>query len=73
ETGVLKGRTRRALDSTLLDDAVGTQYTVTQLVSMIRRVRAAVPAAAGVEVSAHDYTAGGTRRAPGTTLTPVTS
>ena len=31
-TGVLKGRRRRALDSTLLDDAVATQDTVTQLV-----------------------------------------
>jgi hypothetical protein len=59
ETGMLKGKTRRALDSTLLDDAVATQDTVTQLVSMIRRVRAAVPAAAEVEVTAHDYTAGG--------------
>lgn len=59
ETGVLKGKTRRALDSTLLDDAVATQDTVTQLVSMIRRVRAAVGAAAGVEVTAHDYAAGG--------------
>lgn len=55
ETGVLKGKTRRALDSTLLDDAVATQDTVTQLVSMIRRVRKAIPAAAAVEVSAHDY------------------
>lgn len=59
ETGVLKGKTRRALDSTLLDDAVATQDTVTQLVSMIRRVRAGVSAAAGVDVSAHDYTAAG--------------
>jgi IS5 family transposase len=59
ETGVLKGKTRRALDSTLLDDAVATQDTVTQLVSMIRRVRAAIPLAAAVEVSAHDYAAGG--------------
>lgn len=58
ETGVLKGKTRRALDSTLLDDAVATQDTVTQLVSMIRRVRAAVPDAARVEVHAHDYAAG---------------
>ena len=32
ETGVLAGKTRRALDSTLLDDAVATQDTVTQLV-----------------------------------------
>src|SRR5579875_3234460 len=37
-TGVLRGRSRRALDSTLLDDAVATQDTVTQLVSAIRRV-----------------------------------
>ena len=59
ETGVLKGKTRRALDSTLLDDAVATQDTVTQLVSMIRRVRAAVPAAGEVTVRAHDYSAGG--------------
>jgi len=28
-TGVLKGRVRRALDSTVLDDAVATQDTVT--------------------------------------------
>ena len=55
ETGVLAGRTRRALDSTLLDDAVATQDTVTQLVSMIRRVRRQVPAAAAVTVVAHDY------------------
>lgn len=33
ETGVLKGRHRRALDSTVLDDAVATQDTVTQLIS----------------------------------------
>jgi len=55
ETGVLAGRSRRALDSTLLDDAVATQDTVTQLVSMIRRVRRAIPAAATVSVTAHDY------------------
>jgi IS5 family transposase len=55
ETGVLAGRTRRALDSTLLDDAVATQDTVTQLVSMIRRVRKAIPVAAAVAVTAHDY------------------
>jgi IS5 family transposase len=58
-TGVLAGKTRRALDSTLLDDAVATQDTVTQLVSMIRRVRRAIPAAAAVNVSAHDYGAAG--------------
>jgi IS5 family transposase len=58
-TGVLKGKTRRALDSTLLDDAVATQDTVTQLVSAIRRVRRLVPEAAAVKVSAHDYDASG--------------
>lgn len=59
ETGVLTNRTRRALDSTLLDDAVATQDTVTQLTSMIRRVRKAVPTAATVDVSFHDYESGG--------------
>ena len=58
DTGVLTGRTRRALDSTLLDDAVATQDTVTQLVSVIRRTRRALPVAATVEVSGHDYESG---------------
>ncbi len=57
-TGVLGGKTRRALDSTLLDDAVATQDTVTQLISQIRRVRREVPAAAGVALHAHDYDGG---------------
>ncbi|MGE5697010.1 MAG: IS1182 family transposase [Candidatus Sericytochromatia bacterium] len=58
ETGALKGRTRRALDSTVLDDAVATQDTVTQLIAAIRRVRREVPEAAAVigrVCSAHDY------------------
>ncbi len=59
KTGVLTTRTRRALNSTLLDDAVATQDTVTQLVSVIRRVRRTVPQAAAVAVSAHDYATGG--------------
>jgi hypothetical protein len=54
-TGVLKGRGRRVLDSTLLEDAVATQDTVTQLVAAVRRVRRLVPEARGVEVVAHDY------------------
>ena len=33
QTGILKGRRRRAVDSTILADAVATQDTVTQLVS----------------------------------------
>lgn len=58
ETGALKGKTRRALDSTVLDDAVATQDTVTQLIAAIRKVRREVPGAAEVVArvtSAHDY------------------
>jgi IS5 family transposase len=59
ETGVLNGKARRALDSTVLDDAVATQDTVTQLVAAIRKVRRLVPDAREVAVSAHDYDRGG--------------
>ena len=58
ETGVLTGKTRRALDSTILDDAVATQDTVTQLIAAIRRVRREVPGAVEVVAEhcrAHDY------------------
>jgi hypothetical protein len=55
ETGVLKGKTRRALDSTVLDDAVATQDTVTQLIAAIRRVRCLVSEAAVLELVGHDY------------------
>jgi IS5 family transposase len=58
-TGVLKGKTRRALDSTLLDDAVATQDTVTQLIAAIRRVRRVVPGAKDIFLSAHDYETSG--------------
>ena len=54
-TGVLKGKSRRALDSTVFDDAVATQDTVTQLIAAIRRVRRVVPEAMSVAVVAHDY------------------
>jgi hypothetical protein len=57
-TGVLKGEHRRALDSTVLDDAVATQDTVTQLIAAIRRVIREVPGAAevaAVQCTAHDY------------------
>jgi hypothetical protein len=57
-TGVLKGKHRRALDSTVLDDAVATQDTVTQLIAAIRRVIREVPGApevAAVYCTAHDY------------------
>jgi IS5 family transposase len=55
ETGVLKGKSRRALDSTVLDDAVATQDTVTQLIAAIRRVRRLVPETASLQLDAHDY------------------
>jgi transposase len=58
ETGVLKGKTRRALDSAVLDDAVATQDTITQLIAAIRRVRREVPGAAeviGARCHAHDW------------------
>ncbi|QLQ14513.1 MAG: IS1182 family transposase [Micropruina sp.] len=45
ETGAVKGRQRRALDSTILDDAVARQDTVTQLVAQVRRVGREVPGA----------------------------
>jgi IS5 family transposase len=57
-TGVLKGKHRRALDSTVLDDAVATQDTVTQLIAAVRRVIREVPGApevAGTWCYAHDY------------------
>ena len=37
-TGAVAGKQRRALDSTILDDAVARQDTVTQLIAQIRRV-----------------------------------
>jgi hypothetical protein len=57
-TGVLGGRSMRALDSVVLDDAVATQDTVTQLIAAIRRVCREVPGAAAViaqRCHAHDY------------------
>ena len=58
QTGILRGRRRRAVDSTILADAVATQDTVTQLVSAIRRVAREVPGAAGqiaAVCTGHDY------------------
>src|SRR5688572_4483636 len=57
-TGALTGKTRRALDSTVLEDAVATQDTVIQLIAAIRRVRREVPGAAEVvaaHCTGHDY------------------
>jgi hypothetical protein len=55
QTGVLARRGRRVLDSTVLEDAVATQDTVTQLVAAIRRARRLVPHARQVKLGAHDY------------------
>lgn len=54
-TNILNGKTRRALDSTVLDDAVIRQDAIMQLVAQIRRVRRVVPAAKALELGAHDY------------------
>lgn len=58
ETGVIAGKHRRALDSTVLDDAVARQDTVTMLVEQIRRVRRLVPELAGVWVREHNLEGG---------------
>src|SRR4051795_10293574 len=57
-TGVLTGKTRRVVDSTILTDAVATQDTVTQLIAAIRRVGREVPGAVeviAVQCTGHDY------------------
>jgi IS5 family transposase len=61
ETGAVTGKARRALDSTILDDAVARQDTVTQLIAAIRRVAREVSGVDDIvaQVSArpggHDY------------------
>lgn len=68
ETGAVAGKQRRALDSTVLDDAVARQDTVTQLIAQIRRTGREVPGAKdliGVHctrlaaLTGQDYTATG--------------
>ena len=54
ECGALSKGTLRALDSTVLYDAVATQDTVTMIGAQIRRVHKLAPRAA-VVVLAHDY------------------
>jgi len=70
-TGAVAGKQRRALDSTVLDDAVARQDTVTQLVAAIRRVAREVSGAKDliathctrlVVLSGQDYTAAGKPR-----------
>jgi hypothetical protein len=59
QTGVLAGKTRRALDSTVLDDAVARQDTVTQLIAAVRRVGRVVPGGQDLiarHCTGYDYT-----------------
>ena len=65
ETGVLRGRRRRAVDSTILADAVATQDTITQLIAAVRRVARLVPGAAeqiAAVCGGHDYSSPGKPR-----------
>ena len=48
QTGILRGRRKRCVDSTVFDDAVATQDAVTQLVAAMRKVARVVPGAADV-------------------------
>ena len=57
-SGVLSGRTKRVLDSTVLDDAVVTQDTVTMICAQIRKCRRLI-LHAGDKPLSHDYEAGG--------------
>jgi Transposase DDE domain/Transposase domain (DUF772) len=61
QTGILRGRRKRCVDSTVFDDAVATQDTVTQLVAAIRKAARVVPGAGAViaAVCALDYSAPG--------------
>jgi hypothetical protein len=47
-TGILRGRRKRCVDSSVFDDAVSTQDTVTQLVAAMRRAARVVPGATEV-------------------------
>lgn len=58
ESGVLTGKTRRALDSTVLDDAVARQDTITMLQAQIRRARKTVPALGEIWVGEHNLEPG---------------
>jgi len=61
DTGILRGRRKRCVDSTVFDDAVATQDTVTQLVAAMRKVARLVPGAAQVisRVAKLDYSKAG--------------
>jgi hypothetical protein len=62
QSGVLAGRRKRCVDSTVFDDAVATMDTVTQLVAAMRKVARVVEGAGEViaRVCALDYSRPGT-------------
>ena len=58
QTGVLTGRHRRAVDSTVMQDAVARQDTITQLIAAIRRFGKTMPGGAtlmAVHATSYDY------------------
>jgi hypothetical protein len=62
QTGILRGRRKRAVDSTILADAVATQDTITQLISAMRRVSREVPGASETiasQATGYDYSRAG--------------
>jgi len=67
---VIANKHRRALDSTVLDDSVARQDTVTMLVTQMRRVRRLIPELASVWVREHNLEGAGR---PVTGRTPPTS
>jgi hypothetical protein len=59
ETGILKGKRRRAGDSTVLDEAVTGQDTITQLFAAVRRFGRDIPRGqevVGTHTKGYDYT-----------------
>jgi hypothetical protein len=66
ETGIVRGRRHRAVDSMIFDDAVATQDTVAQLVAAVRRAGRQVPGAAeqiAAVCTGHDYSQPGQAKA----------
>lgn len=58
ETGILTGKHRRALESTVMDDAVARQHTTTQLIVAIRRFGKHLPDGTSLLAAhaiGHDY------------------
>lgn len=58
ESGVIANKHRRAIDSTVLDDAVARQDTITMLAAQIRRVRKLIPELGSVWAREHNLERG---------------